>query len=96
MLMAHDMMRVTYDLPLVALSILIASVSAYVALSLGERVTQNHGRVRYLWLAGGACAMGTGIWSMHFTGILCRHHVQRPDERVRCLHAAVLDAQNRC
>src|ERR1035441_7741529 len=73
MLMAHDMMRVTYDLPLVALSILIASVSAYVALSLGERVTQNHGRVRYLWLAGGACAMGTGIWSMHFTGMLAYH-----------------------
>jgi len=50
--MAHDLMRVTYDLPLVALSILIASVSAYVALSPGERVTHNHGRVRYLWLAG--------------------------------------------
>jgi diguanylate cyclase (GGDEF)-like protein len=27
-------------------------------------------RLRHLWLAGGAAAMGTGIWSMHFIGML--------------------------
>jgi diguanylate cyclase (GGDEF)-like protein len=71
--MAHDMMHASYDLPMVVLSILIASVSAYLALSLAERLTHNQNRARYLWLAGGACAMGTGIWSMHFTGMLAYH-----------------------
>jgi NO-binding membrane sensor protein with MHYT domain len=70
MLMAHSGMNVTYDLPMVALSILIASISAYVALSVGERLTHNQGCVRYFWLAGGASAMGTGIWSMHSPGLL--------------------------
>ncbi len=27
-------------------------------------------RLRHVWLAGGAAAMGTGIWSMHFIGML--------------------------
>ena len=26
--------------------------------------------LRRAWLAGGAVAMGTGIWSMHFVGML--------------------------
>jgi NO-binding membrane sensor protein with MHYT domain len=66
-------MPVTYDLPMVALSILIASVSGYVALSMTERLTTNKGPVHYRWLAGGAVAMGIGIWSMHFTGMLAFH-----------------------
>lgn len=63
----------SYDPRLVALSVVIASVAAYVALTLGERVTQNRGRARYLWLLGGAAAMGSGIWSMHFIGMLAFH-----------------------
>ncbi len=74
MAMSHEtIMRGSYDLRVVALSIVIASVAAYVALSLGERVTQNRGLSRHLWLLGGASAMGTGIWSMHFTGMLAFH-----------------------
>src|SRR5262249_47574237 len=37
---------------------------------LAGRVAFAHGRVRIAWLVGGAFAMGTGIWSMHFTGML--------------------------
>src|SRR5262249_60302006 len=31
------------------------------------------GRARWLWLTGGAAAMGIGIWSMHYVGMLAFH-----------------------
>jgi diguanylate cyclase (GGDEF)-like protein len=71
--MANDIMGAMYDPRLVTLSIVIASVSAYVALTLGERITKSRGRFRGLWLVGGASILGTGIWSMHFTGMLAYH-----------------------
>ena len=63
-------MIATYDARLVALSIAIASIASYTALDLAGRVTVSHGQTRKLWLAGGAVAMGIGIWSMHFIGML--------------------------
>jgi PAS domain S-box-containing protein len=60
----------TYDDRLVALSIFIAISASYAALDLGGRVTATRGGIRSAWLAGGATAMGFGIWSMHFTGML--------------------------
>lgn len=44
----------TYDIHLVVLSIVIASVASYTALNLAGRVTVAQGRARKLWLAGGA------------------------------------------
>jgi two-component system sensor histidine kinase/response regulator len=63
----------TYDLPLVAVSILIAICASYAALDLVERITLAGSSSRMGWLTGGAIAMGTGIWSMHFTGMLAYH-----------------------
>jgi PAS domain S-box-containing protein len=61
----------TYDIWLVVLSIVVAIVASYVALDLASRVVASHGRTaRSYWLAGGAVSMGTGIWSMHFIGML--------------------------
>lgn len=60
----------SYDYWLVALSWLIAVLSSYAALDLGGRVTAAAGRVRFVWLSGGAAAMGLGIWSMHYIGML--------------------------
>jgi PAS domain S-box-containing protein len=60
----------TYDYRLVALSVLIAVLASYAALDLGGRVTASHGRLRLIWLMGGAAAMGMGIWSMHYIGML--------------------------
>jgi NO-binding membrane sensor protein with MHYT domain len=60
----------SYDYRLVALSVLIAAMAAYAALDLGGRITAARGRARLLWLTGGAAAMGTGIWSMHYIGML--------------------------
>src|SRR5580700_2651567 len=60
----------TYDYRLVALSVLIAMLASYAALDLGGRVTASHGLLRSVWLMGGAAAMGMGIWSMHYIGML--------------------------
>ncbi len=59
-----------YDYRLVALSVLIAVFASYTALDLAGRTTAASGRVRLTWLAGGATAMGVGIWSMHYIGML--------------------------
>src|SRR5713226_3357191 len=60
----------SYDYGLVVLSVVIAIVAAYAALDLAGRVTSADGRIRFIWLTGGAVAMGTGIWSMHYIGML--------------------------
>lgn len=60
----------SYDYSEVARSVLIAIVSSYAALDIGGRVTAARGRVRLVWLCGGAIAMGIGIWAMHFKGML--------------------------
>jgi len=63
----------SYDFRLVALSVFIAMLASYAALDLSGRVTSSHGRTRLLWLSGGAVAMGIGIWSMHYIGMLAFH-----------------------
>jgi len=60
----------TYDYRLVGLSVIIAIFASYVALDLVGRVTATRGFARVAWLIGGATVMGTGIWSMHYTGML--------------------------
>src|SRR3982075_615646 len=44
--------------------------ASYAALDLSGRVTAASGWTRAVWLLGGAGAMGTGIWSMHYIGML--------------------------
>jgi PAS domain S-box-containing protein len=60
----------SYNYALVALSVLIAMFASYAALYLAGRVSAANGWNRAVWLLGGACAMGTGIWSMHYIGML--------------------------
>jgi len=60
----------SYNYVLVALSVLIAVFASYAALDLAGRVTAAGGWTRAVWLLGGAGAMGTGIWSMHYIGML--------------------------
>ena len=60
----------SYDYRLVALSALLAILSSYAALDLAGRVTASRGWARGIWLASGAGAMGVGIWSMHYIGML--------------------------
>jgi len=60
----------SYNYALVALSVLIAMFASYAALDLAGRVTAAGGWTRAVWLLGGAGGMGTGIWSMHYIGML--------------------------
>jgi len=60
----------SYNYVLVALSVLIAMFASFAALDLAGRVTAAGGWTRTAWLLGGAGAMGTGIWSMHYIGML--------------------------
>jgi diguanylate cyclase (GGDEF)-like protein len=60
----------SYQTVFVLLSVFVAMMASYTALNLAGRVTQTEGRTSLGWLAGGAVAMGAGIWSMHFIGML--------------------------
>jgi PAS domain S-box-containing protein len=60
----------SYNPWLILLSIAVAVAASYVALDLTGRVRRDKGPHRRWWLIGGASAMGTGIWAMHFIGML--------------------------
>ena len=60
-----------YDLKLVLLSYVIAVLASYVALNFAGRLrAERNPHAMPYWLVGGAFAMGAGIWSMHFIGML--------------------------
>ncbi|KVG30327.1 histidine kinase [Burkholderia diffusa] len=64
-------MHGTYNLLLVLLSLVIATLASYTALDLAAFISLlDNPTLKRAWLAGGAAAMGTGIWSMHFVGML--------------------------
>jgi len=64
-------MHGTYNLWLVALSLVVATLASFTALDLSGRLSLlTQAGLRRAWLAGGAAAMGIGIWSMHFIGML--------------------------
>jgi signal transduction histidine kinase/NO-binding membrane sensor protein with MHYT domain/DNA-binding response OmpR family regulator/PAS domain-containing protein len=61
----------TYNLPLVALSYLVAVLASYVALDFAGHLV-GHARNAGLRIVHffGAFALGAGIWAMHFVGML--------------------------
>ncbi len=59
----------SYNYGLVGVSVLIAILAAYAALELAGRVTATRGFARFVWLSGGASALGLGIWCMHYVGM---------------------------
>jgi len=70
--LAGPVLPATYNGWLVALSYFVASFAAYTAVDLAGRVREFSAEPRRAaaWLCGGALAMGAGIWSMHFVGML--------------------------
>lgn len=63
-------MASVYNHWLVALSLAVAVLVSYTALRLAARVATSEGHGAPIWLGIGAVAMGVGIWSMHFVGML--------------------------
>lgn len=60
----------SYSPSLVLISLCVAILASYTALDLSGRIATAKGRAVHLWMGGGAMAMGFGIWSMHFIGML--------------------------
>jgi PAS domain S-box-containing protein len=69
----------SYSIQLVILSYLVAVLASHVTLSLAQRLRPTNGAraahqpLYWPWILGGAFSMGTGIWSMHFVGMLAFH-----------------------
>ncbi len=66
----YSMLVGSYNSLLVLFSILVAILASYTALNMAGRISTTRGDAARWWLIGGACAMGVGIWSMHFIGML--------------------------
>lgn len=64
------MVSASYSPSLVFISLCVAILASYTALDLAARIATARGRTVYLWMSGGALAMGFGVWSMHFIGML--------------------------
>ena len=64
------MLTGSYTTSLVVMSLCVAILASYTALDLAGRIATAQGRTVYLWITGGAVAMGVGVWSMHFIGML--------------------------
>jgi two-component system sensor histidine kinase UhpB len=61
----------TYNPLLVLVSFVVAFLASYTAVELSGRISLlPQAQRRTSWLVGGALAMGIGIWSMHFIGML--------------------------
>jgi len=64
------MLAGTYNPWLVAVSVLVAMLASYTALDMAGRIVATQKEGNGWWLACGSLAMGIGIWSMHFIGML--------------------------
>ncbi|MEM5453404.1 EAL domain-containing protein [Paraburkholderia phytofirmans] len=64
-------MQSSYNLWLVTISFVVATLASYTALDLTGRIfLLASARLRHAWRLGGAAALGVGIWSMHFIAML--------------------------
>jgi len=61
-------MQASYNLYLVALSYFIAAYASYTTLSISRKLL--HSEVKIKWLLAGSATLGSGIWSMHFIGMM--------------------------
>ncbi|MFY9513553.1 MAG: MHYT domain-containing protein, partial [Rubrivivax sp.] len=68
--MSRELLAVAYDPGVVLLSILVAAFASYAALDLARRVHEHRRWGAVLWVGAGALVMGSGIWAMHFIGML--------------------------
>lgn len=65
-----DFIFASYEMPLAALSILVAIFSSFFALDISSRLERATGSLKQRWILSGAIVMGLGVWAMHFIGML--------------------------
>lgn len=66
-------MEGSYNIYIVILSIVIAILASFSALNIAAKISHANGKSRWFWLIAGALVMGSGVWSMHFVGMLAFH-----------------------
>ena len=59
-----------HDPWVVLASVAVAILASYVTLDLSLKVRTPEGAIHRMWWIAGSLVMGTGIWSMHFVGML--------------------------
>ncbi len=64
------MLAATYNYWLVLISVVIATVDSYVSFSVSGRLARSYGAEAVGWIVLAALAMGSGVWAMHFIGML--------------------------
>lgn len=62
----------SYDTSLVLLSVIISCLGVYATLGIADRMRalDNNPLTEKIWLSAGSLTLGTGIWAMHFIGML--------------------------
>lgn len=68
-----EQLTLHYNGWIIGLSVIIAIVAAYIALNLASKVSHSRGKSKIIWLCLSSFVMGSGIWSMHFVGMLAFH-----------------------
>ena len=66
-------MPISWNIPLVFLSVLIAIVGSFATLDHAQRMRETSGRAARLWMVAGSIVLGMTIWGMHFIGMLAIH-----------------------
>ncbi|WP_353180688.1 EAL domain-containing protein [Salinisphaera sp. T5B8] len=59
-----------YHAPLVALSLLVATLASFTAFDVVSRMGARESWRAYGWLLAGALALGTGVWATHFVAMI--------------------------
>jgi diguanylate cyclase (GGDEF)-like protein len=69
--LSMQMLAIHYNVGLVIVSVLLSIGASFAALSLSDRVrAATTVGPRRFWLTSGSVAMGVGVWSMHYLGML--------------------------
>ncbi|MFZ2525894.1 MAG: MHYT domain-containing protein, partial [Candidatus Ferrigenium altingense] len=63
-------MPISWNIPLVILSVLIAIIGSFATLDHAQRMREANGRAAKLWMVAGSIVLGMTIWGTHFVGML--------------------------
>jgi diguanylate cyclase (GGDEF)-like protein/PAS domain S-box-containing protein len=66
-------LTIFWNSSLVALSVLVAVIGSFTALTHASRMRHTQGKSAYIWMFVGSITLGAAIWSMHFIGMLAFH-----------------------
>lgn len=66
-------MHITWNYSLVFLSILVAMIGSFTALTHAQRMRLSTGHAATSWMVAGSITLGLAVWSMHFIGMLAFH-----------------------